>query len=55
MTSGDEDVRLLMMIPGIGYYSALLIKSEIGEISRFPDGEKLCGYAGLVMISLTSV
>jgi transposase len=41
----DEDVRLLMTIPGIGYYSALLIKSEIGDISRFPDGEKLCSYA----------
>lgn len=48
MASGDEDVRLLMTIPGIGYYSALLVRSEIGDISRFPDGEKLCGYAGLV-------
>ena len=44
----NEDVRLLMTIPGIGYYSALLIKSEIGEILRFADGEKLCSYAGLV-------
>ena len=44
----DEDVRLLMTIPGLGYYSALLVKSEIGDISRFPDGEKLCSYAGLV-------
>ena len=44
----DEDVRLLMTIPGIGYYAALLVKSEIGDISRFPDGEKLCSYAGLV-------
>jgi len=24
MASGDEDVKLLMTIPGIGYYSALL-------------------------------
>ena len=46
--SDDEDVRLLTTIPGIGYYSALLIKSEIGEIDRFPNGEKLCSYAGLV-------
>ena len=44
----DENVKLLMTIPGIGYYSALLGKSEVGEISRFPDGEKLCSYAGLV-------
>jgi transposase len=46
--SDDEDVKLLTTIPGIGYYSALLIKSEIGEIVRFPKGEKLCSYAGLV-------
>jgi len=44
----DEDVKLLMTIPGVGYYSALLVKSEIGDISRFSDGEKLCSYAGLV-------
>ncbi len=48
MAPEDEDVRLLMTIPGVGYYSALLVKSEIGDISRFPDGEKLCSYAGLV-------
>jgi transposase len=48
MAPEDEDVRLLMTIPGIGYYSALLIKSEVGEIDRFPDGEHLCSYAGLV-------
>ena len=46
--SDDEEVKLLITIPGIGYYSALLIKSEIGEIDRFPNGEKLCSYAGLV-------
>ena len=36
-----------MTIPGIGYYSALLVKSEIGTVDRFPDGEKVCSYAGL--------
>ncbi len=44
----DEDVGLLMTIPGIGYYSALLICSEIGDVSRFAFGENLCSYAGLV-------
>ncbi len=39
---------LLMSIPGISYYSALLIVSEIGEIGRFPSARKLCSYAGLV-------
>ena len=44
----DEMAKLLMTIPGIGYYSALLIVSEIGDISRFPDSYHLCSYAGLV-------
>lgn len=35
LAEGDEDVRLLMTIPGIGYYSALLVKSEVGDINRF--------------------
>jgi transposase len=40
--------QLLMGIPGISYYSALLILSEVGEIGRFPDAKHLCSYAGLV-------
>jgi transposase len=44
----DEEVKLLMTIPGIGYYTAVLMKSEIGDINRFPFGERLCSYAGLV-------
>jgi transposase len=44
----DEDIKLLMTIPGVGYYIALLIKSEVGDINRFSDGDKLCSYAGLV-------
>jgi transposase len=44
----DETARLLMTIPGIGYYSALLIVSEVGDINRFPDSYHLCSYAGLV-------
>jgi len=44
----DEDVRLLMTIPGVGYYLALLIKAEIGDMSRFRSGDHLCSYAGIV-------
>ena len=44
----NEDARLLMTIPGVGYFSALAILAEIGDISRFSDAEKLCSYAGLV-------
>ena len=45
---GYEDVRLLITIPGIGIYSALIILSEIGAITRFPNEEKLYSYAGLI-------
>jgi transposase len=44
----DFDCRLLMTIPGISYFSALAIKSEIGDIKRFRTANKLCNYAGLV-------
>ena len=39
---------ILMTIPGIDYYSAIIIKNEIGEIERFPGYKELCTFAGLV-------
>lgn len=50
----DEEAKLLMTIPGVGYYSALLIKSEIGDIDRFPSAKQLCAYAGLVPSTYSS-
>ena len=47
MASRDEDVSLLITMPGIGIYSAMLIKAEIADISRFPHHTNLVGYAGL--------
>jgi transposase len=44
----DKYAKLLITVPGISYYSGLLISSEIADISRFPDHEHLCSYAGLV-------
>ncbi|WP_456467959.1 IS110 family RNA-guided transposase [Archaeoglobus sp.] len=43
----NDDAILLTTIPGISYYSALLIKAEIGDINRFPNKFKLISYAGL--------
>jgi transposase len=43
----DNDAILLTTIPGISYYSALLIKAEIGDVNRFPNKFKLISYAGL--------
>ncbi|MEW5980711.1 MAG: IS110 family transposase [Acidobacteriota bacterium] len=44
----SQEAKWLMSIPGIGYYSAVAILAEIGDVSRFSDPEKLCAYAGLV-------
>ena len=43
-----EEVGWLSSIPGVGRYTALLVLSEIGDIRRFPDGDRLAAYAGLV-------
>lgn len=44
----NQQVILLMSIPGIDYYSALIIINEIADVDRFDDHEKLCMYSGLV-------
>ena len=44
----DEDVRLLMTVPGVGYYTALLIKAETGDVSRFKSGRHYCSFIGVV-------
>lgn len=47
LLKGDELANLLTTIPGIAFFSALLILSEIGDIRRFSSSKKLCSYAGL--------
>jgi transposase len=47
LVKDDIQAKLLMSIPGIGYYSAYLILSELGEINRFSHPKKLISYAGL--------
>ena len=43
----DPQVKLLMTMTGIGHYGALLITSEIGDVSRFRSAGKLVLWAGL--------
>jgi transposase len=50
----NPKARLLTTIPGVGYYVALLLVAEIGDIGRFPDSESLCSYAGLVPVVRSS-
>lgn len=45
--SFDEDISNLLTIPGVGSFSAALIKSEIIDIERFRSFSRLCAYAGL--------
>jgi transposase len=43
----SEDVRLLMTMPGVDYYTAMLFISEIGDIGRFSNANKLVSWLGL--------
>jgi transposase len=43
-----HEAQLIATIPGIGYYGALLIFTEIADIHRFSNPEHLSSYAGLV-------
>jgi len=40
-------IKLLMSIPGVSYYSGLSITGEIGDIRRFSSARKLISFAGL--------
>lgn len=44
----SRQAQLLTTIDGIGYFMALLILSEIGDINRFPTPKHLHSYAGIV-------
>lgn len=48
MAEGIEEVKLLMTIPGVSFYSALVIVGEVGDFHRFPSKKHLASYAGLV-------
>jgi transposase len=45
---------LLDEIPGIDYYSALLVVMEVGDIKRFQDHRHFCSYLGIVPSTHTS-
>lgn len=45
--ANTPQARLIMTIPGISYYSSLMITGEIGDIRRFNSAKKLTSFAGL--------
>ncbi len=48
IVQSDQDVKLLLTIPGMNAFTAVAVKSRIGDASRFPTKKHLCSYAGLV-------
>jgi transposase len=41
-----ESMRLVLTLPGVAQILSAVIALEVGEVSRFPDGEHLASYAG---------
>ncbi len=50
----DAETKLLMTTPGVGSFTALLLKAEIGDFSRFPSPESLASFSGLIASSRSS-
>ena len=43
----EEQAKLLMSMPGVDYYAAMILLSEIGDVKRFASPEKLASWVGL--------
>lgn len=43
----DEDCQKLMSIPGVGAFTAMVVRAEVGDIRRFPSAAHLVSYCGL--------
>jgi len=44
----NEDIRLLITVPGMALNSAAVVKAELGSVERFESPERMCSYLGLV-------
>jgi transposase len=47
IAGADPICKLLMTVPYVGALTALVLRSEIGDIRRFPSADRLVSYAGL--------
>jgi transposase len=45
--ASEEKAKLLMTMPGVDYYAAMVLLSEIGDVHRFSSDEKLVSWVGL--------
>ena len=48
IANSSDDIKLLMTTPGINFYTAAGILSEIGTINRFENKLKFASYTGLI-------
>jgi transposase len=44
----DENIKLLMTMPGVGFILAVVISLEVGDVGRFGGPERLASYSGTV-------
>jgi transposase len=45
--TSEGKAKLLMTMPGVDYYAAMILLSEIGDVHRFSSDEKLVSWVGL--------
>ena len=50
VTKNDKYAKLLLSLTGVGAYTAILMASEIGDISRFETPKQMVSWAGLCPI-----
>lgn len=48
LATGDDAVRWLESLPGIGAFFSVLIRYEVDDITRFREAKKFASYTGLV-------
>jgi transposase len=48
LAAEDRRVRLLMTMTGVGYFTAMLVLSEVGDVSRFRGDKEFASWVGLV-------
>lgn len=44
---GDDRIKRLTAIPGVGLITAATVVTEVWDITRFPSADRLCSWAGL--------
>jgi len=44
----DKRVRLLMTMTGVGYFTAMLVMAEVGDVGRFRGDKEFASWMGLV-------